>query len=61
MAAVSRLFKPLRNRRFWMALWAAAVLGVVVVCLPLFFRNLGSQPVVPVHDPYLKDAIHGGH
>ena len=33
MAAVSRLFKPLRNRRFWMALWAAAVLGVVVVCL----------------------------
>mgnify|MGYP003351011115 CR=1 FL=1 len=39
----------------------AAVLGVGVVWLPLFFRNLGSQPVVPVHDPYLKDAIHGGH
>lgn len=39
----------------------AAVLGVGVVWLPLFFRNLGSQPVVPVHDPYLKGAIHGGH
>ena len=44
MAAVSRLFKPLRNRRFWMALWAAAVLGVVVVCL------IPPPPLPPLPD-----------
>ena len=44
MAAVSRLFKPLRNRRFWMALWAAAVLGVVVGCL------IPPPPLPPLPD-----------
>lgn len=40
----------------------AAVLGVGVVWLPMFFRNLGAQAVVPVHDPYLKEALsHDGH
>ena len=44
MAAVSRLFKPLRNRRFWMALWVASVLGVVVVCL------IPPPPLPPLPD-----------
>lgn len=39
----------------------AAVLGVGFVWLPMFFRNLSSRAVVPVHDPYLKDAFNGGH
>jgi hypothetical protein len=40
----------------------AAVLGLGLVWLPVFFRNLGSRPVVPVHDPYLKGAFsNGGH
>jgi VanZ family protein len=31
---VSRpLFKPLRHLPFWIALWALAVMGVIVVCL----------------------------
>ncbi|MQP75841.1 VanZ family protein [Stenotrophomonas sp. MYb238] len=34
MAPVSRpLFKPLRHLPFWIALWALAVMGVIVVCL----------------------------
>ncbi len=32
MAAVSAI-KPLRNARFWVALWCAAVLTVIVLCL----------------------------
>ena len=44
MAAVSRLFKPLRNRRFWLALWVASVLGVVVVCL------IPPPPLPPLPD-----------
>lgn len=40
----------------------AAVLGMSVVWLPFFFRNLAGRAMVPVHDPYLKDALsHGGH
>jgi hypothetical protein len=40
----------------------AAVLGLGVVWLPMFFRNLSQRSVIPAHDPYLKDAIaHGGH
>jgi hypothetical protein len=40
----------------------AAVLGIGLVWLPVFFRNLSGRAVVPVHDPYLKDALtHGGH
>ena len=39
----------------------AAVLAVGLVWLAVFFRNLAGRPVVPVHDPYLKDALHGGH
>lgn len=39
----------------------AAVLAVGLVWLLVFFRNLAGRPVVPVHDPYLKDALHGGH
>lgn len=39
----------------------AAVLAVGLVWLPVFFRNLAGRPVLPVHDPYLKDALHGGH
>ena len=38
-----------------------AVLGMGVVWLPFFFRNLSSRAIVPVHDPYLKDVLHGGH
>lgn len=32
MAAVSPI-KPLRHARFWLSLWGAAVLAVIVVCL----------------------------
>jgi hypothetical protein len=39
----------------------AAVLAVGLVWLSVFFRNLAGRPVVPVHDPYLKDAFNGGH
>ena len=39
----------------------SAVLGMGVVWLPFFFRNLASRAIVPVHDPYLKDVLHGGH
>jgi hypothetical protein len=40
----------------------AAVLGVGLVWLFMFFRNLGGRAVVPVHDPYLKGAFsNGGH
>ena len=39
----------------------AAVLAVGLVWLPMFFRNLAGRPVVPVHDPYLKDVLNGGH
>ncbi len=40
----------------------AAVLGVGLVWLFVFFRNLAGRAVVPVHDPYLKDALtNGGH
>ena len=35
----------------------AAVLAVGLVWLPVFFRNLSGRAVVPVHDPYLKDAL----
>ena len=33
MAAVSTALKPLRHPRFWLGLWCAAVLAVIVVCL----------------------------
>jgi len=40
----------------------AAVLGLGLVWLFVFFRNLGGRAVVPVHDPYLKGAFsNGGH
>jgi hypothetical protein len=39
----------------------AAVLAVGLVWLLAFFRNLAGRPVVPVHDPYLKDVLNGGH
>lgn len=39
----------------------AAVLGLGALWLPFFFRNLASRAIVPVHDPYLKDVLHGGH
>jgi len=40
----------------------AAVLGLGLVWLLFFFRNLGARAVVPVHDPYLKGAFsNGGH
>lgn len=39
----------------------AAVLGLGVVWLPFFFSNLSKRAIVPVHDPYLKDVLHGGH
>jgi hypothetical protein len=39
----------------------AAVLAVGLVWLLAFFRNLAGRPVVPVHDPYLKDALNGRH
>ena len=39
----------------------AAVLAVGLVWLFFFFRNLASRSVVPAHDPYLKDALNGGH
>ena len=40
----------------------AAVLGVGLVWLPVFFRNLSGRAVVPVHDPYLKEALaNDGH
>jgi hypothetical protein len=40
----------------------AAVLGVGLVWLLVFFRNLSARAVVPVHDPYLKGAFsNGGH
>lgn len=39
----------------------AAVLGMGALWLPFFFRNLSDRAIVPVHDPYLKDALNGGH
>ena len=40
----------------------AAVLGVGLVWLPVFFHNLSGRAVVPVHDPYLKEALaNDGH
>jgi hypothetical protein len=40
----------------------AAVPGLGLVWLLVFFRNLSSRAVVPVHDPYLKGAYeNGGH
>ncbi len=40
----------------------AAVLGLGLLWLLVFFRNLGARAVVPVHDPYLKGAYsNGGH
>ena len=33
MAAVSTTLKPLRRAGFWLGLWCAAVLAVIVVCL----------------------------
>ena len=33
MAAVSTVLKPLRHPRFWLGLWCAAVVAVIVVCL----------------------------
>jgi hypothetical protein len=40
----------------------AAVLGLGLVWLLVYFRNLGGRAVVPVHDPYLKGALtNGGH
>ena len=40
----------------------AAVLAIGVVWLPMFFSNLGARAVVPVHDPYLKEALsHDAH
>jgi hypothetical protein len=39
----------------------AAVAGLGLIWLPLYFRNLAARPVVPVHEPYLEDLLHGGH
>lgn len=40
----------------------ATVVGLGLVWLLVFFRNLGARAVVPVHDPYLKGAYsNGGH
>jgi hypothetical protein len=40
----------------------SAVFGVGLVWLVVFFRNLSGRAVVPVHDPYLKEALtNGGH
>jgi hypothetical protein len=39
----------------------AAVAGLGLIWLPIYFRNLAARPVVPVHDPYLEDLLHGGH
>jgi hypothetical protein len=40
----------------------SAVPGLGLVWLLVFFRNLSSRAVVPVHDPYLKGAYeNGGH
>ncbi|KRG69899.1 membrane protein [Stenotrophomonas terrae] len=33
MAAVITALKPLRHPRFWLGLWCAAVVAVIVVCL----------------------------
>ena len=38
------------------------VLGIGGLWLFLFFRNLAGRALVPVRDPYLKEALaHGGH
>ena len=40
----------------------ACVLGLGGIWMFLFFRNLGDRALVPVRDPYLKEALaHGGH
>ena len=39
----------------------AAVPAVGLIWLFVFFRNLSSRALVPVHDPYLKDVLNGGH
>ena len=40
----------------------AAVLGIGGIWLFVFFRNLSGRALVPVRDPYLKEALaHGGH
>ena len=40
----------------------AVVLGMGGLWLPLFWRNLAQRSLVPVRDPYFKEAIgHGGH
>ena len=40
----------------------AAVLGLGLFWLALFWRNLAGRPLVPAHDPYFKEAMaHGGH
>jgi len=40
----------------------AMVLAIGGVWLFLFFRNLAGRALVPVRDPYLKEALaHGGH
>ncbi len=40
----------------------ASVLGLGLLWLALFWRNLAGRPLVPAHDPYFKEAMaHGGH
>jgi hypothetical protein len=40
----------------------AAVAGLALPWLFLFYRNLGSRSLVPANDPYFKEAvIDGGH
>jgi hypothetical protein len=40
----------------------ACVLGLGGIWMFLFYRNLGGRALVPVRDPYLKEAlVHGGH
>ena len=40
----------------------AALAGVGGLWLAAFFRLLQSRERLPMHDPYLKDAVaHGGH
>ena len=39
----------------------AAVPAIGLIWLFVFFRNLSSRALVPVHDPYLEDVLHGGH
>jgi hypothetical protein len=40
----------------------ACVLGLGGIWLFFFYRNLGGRALVPVRDPYLKEALaHGGH